>query len=70
MRTTLRLDDDVAAKLRELAHRRRLPFKDVSVPGGDGLRPLRGADEVIHMSGRPSENQAGATGLGPPQLAT
>jgi hypothetical protein len=29
MRTTLTLDDDVAAKLRELAHRRRVPFKDV-----------------------------------------
>ena len=29
MRTTLTLDDDVAVKLRELAHRRRVPFKDV-----------------------------------------
>jgi hypothetical protein len=29
MRTTLTLDDDVATKLRELAHRRRLPFKEV-----------------------------------------
>ncbi|HXJ80550.1 MAG TPA: antitoxin [Candidatus Methylomirabilis sp.] len=29
MRTTLTLDDDVAMKLRELAHRRRLPFKEV-----------------------------------------
>jgi hypothetical protein len=29
MRTTLTLDDDVAARLRELAHRRRLPFKEV-----------------------------------------
>jgi len=29
MRTTLTLDDDVAVKLRELAHRRRLPFKEV-----------------------------------------
>lgn len=29
MRTTLTLDDDVAIKLRELAHRRRVPFKDV-----------------------------------------
>jgi hypothetical protein len=29
MRTTLTLDDDVATKLRELAHRRRLPFKDI-----------------------------------------
>jgi hypothetical protein len=29
MRTTLTLDDDVAAKLRELAHRRKVPFKDI-----------------------------------------
>jgi hypothetical protein len=29
MRTTLTLDDDVAAKLRELAHRRRMPFREV-----------------------------------------
>ena len=29
MRTTLTLDDDVAEKLRALAHRRRLPFKEV-----------------------------------------
>lgn len=29
MRTTLTLDDDVATKLRELAHRRKRPFKEV-----------------------------------------
>lgn len=29
MRTTLSLDDDVAAKLRDLAHRRKRPFKEV-----------------------------------------
>jgi hypothetical protein len=29
MRTTLTIDDDVAEKLRELAHRRRLPFREV-----------------------------------------
>lgn len=29
MRTTLTLDDDVATKLHQLAHRRRLPFKEV-----------------------------------------
>jgi hypothetical protein len=29
VRTTLTLDDDVAVKLRELAHRRRIPFKEV-----------------------------------------
>jgi hypothetical protein len=28
MRTTLTLDEDVAAKLRELAHRRRVSFKE------------------------------------------
>ena len=29
VRTTLSLDDDVAAKLRDLAHRRKRPFKEV-----------------------------------------
>jgi hypothetical protein len=29
VRTTLTLDDDVATKLRQLAHRRRLSFKEV-----------------------------------------
>jgi hypothetical protein len=29
MRTTLTLDDDVATKLRELAHRRKLSFREV-----------------------------------------
>jgi hypothetical protein len=29
MRTTLTLDDDVAAKLRELAHRRKVSFKEI-----------------------------------------
>ena len=29
MRTTLTLEEDVAAKLRQLAHRRRMSFKDV-----------------------------------------
>jgi hypothetical protein len=29
MRTTLSLDDDVARKLRDLAHRRKRPFKEV-----------------------------------------
>ncbi len=29
MRTTLTLDDDIAEKLRNLAHRRQLPFKEV-----------------------------------------
>jgi hypothetical protein len=29
MRTTLTIDDDVAEKLRELAHRRRLSFKEI-----------------------------------------
>lgn len=29
MRTTLTIDEDVAAKLRELAHRRKLSFKTV-----------------------------------------
>jgi plasmid stability protein len=29
MRTTLTLDDDVAARLKDLAHRRKRPFKEV-----------------------------------------
>ncbi len=29
VRTTLTLDDDVAEKLRQLAHRRRRPFKEI-----------------------------------------
>jgi len=29
MRTTLTLDEDVATRLRDLAHRRKLPFKEV-----------------------------------------
>jgi len=29
MRTTLTIDDDVAAKLRDLAHRQRVSFKEV-----------------------------------------
>lgn len=29
MRTTVTLDEDLAARLKELAHRRRAPFKDV-----------------------------------------
>ncbi|MBI3784976.1 MAG: antitoxin [Deltaproteobacteria bacterium] len=28
MRTTLTLDDDVAAKLKDFAHRKRVPFKE------------------------------------------
>jgi hypothetical protein len=30
MRTTIRLDDDVATKLRELAHRRRVSFREMA----------------------------------------
>lgn len=52
MRTTLTLDDDVAAKLRELAHRRKLSFKEVvnsvlrrglaaQEPRGESPRPFR-----------------------------
>jgi predicted DNA-binding ribbon-helix-helix protein len=29
MRTTLTLDDDIAAKLKEIARRRKMPFKEV-----------------------------------------
>ena len=52
MLTTLTLDDDVAAKLRELAHRARLPFNEVvnavlrrglaaQEGRGDSRRPFR-----------------------------
>jgi len=52
MRTTLTLDDDVAAKLRELAHRRKLTFREVvnavlrrglaaQEPRGERSRPFR-----------------------------
>ena len=43
MRTTLTLDDDLASKLKELAHRRRLTFKDVL---NSTLRRGLGAQEI------------------------
>ena len=61
MRTTLTLDEDVAAKLRELAHRRRISFKEaVNAALRRGLvaqeirassRPFR--VEVFHSAFRP-----------------
>ncbi len=50
MRTTLTLDDDVAAKLRELAHRRRLSFKEVV---NSVLRRGLAAQESRAERGRP-----------------
>jgi hypothetical protein len=50
MRTTLTLDDDVAARLRDLAHRRRLPFKEVV---NSVLRRGLAAQERRAESGRP-----------------
>jgi hypothetical protein len=50
MRTTLTLDDDVAAGLRDLAHRRRLPFKEVV---NSVLRRGLAAQEPRAESGRP-----------------
>ncbi|MBI2216748.1 MAG: hypothetical protein HYU51_05570 [Candidatus Rokubacteria bacterium] len=50
MRTMLTLDDDVATKLRELAHRRKLPFVDafrtLFRPGVDPLRLNQLNDEL------------------------
>jgi len=50
MRTTLTLDDDVAVKLRELAHRRHLSFKEVV---NSVLRRGLSAQEGRHHSRRP-----------------
>jgi photosystem II stability/assembly factor-like uncharacterized protein len=50
MRTTLTLDDDVAARLRELAHRRGLSFKQVV---NSVLRRGLGAQEGCAEGGRP-----------------
>lgn len=50
MRTTLTLDDDVAVKLRDLAHRRRLPFKEVV---NSVLRRGLAAQESRAKPGRP-----------------
>jgi hypothetical protein len=55
MRTTLTLDDDVAAKLRELAHRRKLTFREV-VNGV--LRRGLAAQEPRVQSPRPFRVQA------------
>ena len=62
MRTTLSLDDDVAAKLRDLAHRRKRPFKEVvnevlrrglaaQAPRSAALRPFR--VEIFRCAFRP-----------------
>jgi hypothetical protein len=50
MRTTLTLDDDVARKLRELAHRRKIPFKEAV---NSVLRRGLVAQESRAGSGRP-----------------
>lgn len=50
MRTTLTLDDDVAAKLRDLAHRRQLTFKEVV---NSVLRRGLAAQETRAEPGRP-----------------
>jgi hypothetical protein len=50
MRTTLTLDDDIAAKLRELAHRRRVPFREVV---NTVLRRGLAAQESLAASRRP-----------------
>ena len=62
MRTTLSLDDDVAAKLRDLAHRRKRPFKEVvnevlrrglaaQAPRSEASRPFR--VEIFRSAFRP-----------------
>jgi hypothetical protein len=62
MRTTLSLDADVAAKLRDLAYRRKRPFKEVvnevlrrglaaQAPGSEASRPFR--VEIFRSAFRP-----------------
>jgi hypothetical protein len=69
MRTTLSLDDDVAAKLRELAHRRRRPFKEVV---NEVLRRGLAAQEVRPRRPRPFRvdvfRSAFRPGVDPPKL--
>ena len=55
MRTTLTLDDDVAVKLRELAHRRRVSFKEVV---NSVLRRGLVAQESRGKSSRPFQVEA------------
>lgn len=50
MRTTLTLDDDVATKLRDLAHRRKVSFREVV---NSVLRRGLVAQESRSKSGRP-----------------
>jgi len=49
MRTTLTLDDDLAAKLRHLAHRKKAPFKEVV---NSTLRRGLAAQEVAQKTRR------------------
>ena len=55
MRTTLTLDDDVATKLRALAHRRRVSFKEVV---NAVLRRGLVAQESRSRSGHPFQVEA------------
>jgi hypothetical protein len=50
MRTTLTLDDDVATRLNELAHRRRVSFREVV---NSVLRRGLVAEESREQPGRP-----------------
>jgi hypothetical protein len=56
VRTTATLDDDVAGKLRELAHSRRQPFKVVLnavIRAGLGEAPVTCAAEPFVVEGYP-----------------
>jgi hypothetical protein len=50
MRTTLTLDDDVAARLKELAHRRRATFKDTV---NEVIRRGLVAQDAVGIPGEP-----------------
>ena len=62
MRTTLTLDDDVAVKLRELAHRRRVSFKEAV---NAVLRRGLVAQESRGKSSRPFHVEAFQSGFRP-----
>jgi hypothetical protein len=62
MRTTATLDDDVAAKLRELAHHQRKPFKAVLnavIRAGLGEAPVTYAAEPFVVEAHPCGLQPG-----------
>ena len=62
MRTTLTLDDDVARKLKELAHRRRVTFKEVV---NDVLRRGLSVRTLLEEEGEPYRVSTFRSGMRP-----